>query len=122
MQEQGFPGTNQARYQIASANKIYNGDDGTKIGFTGSVKHNEISGSWVNSTTSSFGLGRTFNSETYPNFSGSLQEIRYWTLCFNNQSTIDEKVWDNHVMNPLSIETGYLTGSLSPVGHLIFRS
>ena len=25
-------------------------------------------------------------------------------------------------MNPLSIETGYLTGSLSPVEHLIFRS
>lgn len=122
MQEQGLPDTNQARYQIASANKIFNGDDGTKIGFTGSIQHNEISGSWVNSTTSSFAISRSFNNKQYSNFSGSLQELRYWTLCFNNQNTIDEKIWDNHVMNPLSIETGYLTGSLSPVENLIFRS
>jgi hypothetical protein len=122
MQELGLAGVDQARYQIASANKIYNGKDGTKIGFTGSIKHNAISGSWVNSTTSSFGLGRTFNSVTYPNFSGSLQEVRYWTLCFNNDSNINEGVWDNHVMDPLSIETGYLTESLSPTENLVFRT
>jgi hypothetical protein len=122
MQELGLANTNESRYQIATANKIYNGKDGTKIGFEGSNKLNQISGSWVNSTTSSFALSRSFNDKQYSNFSGSLQELRYWTLCFNNQSTINEEVWDNHVMDPLSIETGYLTGSLSPVEHLVFRS
>jgi hypothetical protein len=114
--------TGLGRYQLASANKIYNGNDGTQIGFTGSIKHTAITSSWVESISSSFALTRSFNSKQYSNFSGSLQEIRYWTLCFNNQSTIQEKVWDNHVMDPLSIETGYLTGSFSPVDHLVFRS
>tara|TARA_A100001515_G_scaffold128583_1_gene114921 strand:+ start:8099 stop:14605 length:6507 start_codon:yes stop_codon:yes gene_type:complete len=122
MQEQGLANINQSRYQLASANKIYNGKDGTQIGFKDGIKLNQISGSWVNSTTSSFALERSFNSKTYNNFSGSIQELRYWTLCFNNQSTITEEVWDNHVMDPLSIETGYLTGSLSPVENLVFRS
>ena len=122
MQEQGLANTNQSRYQLASADKIYNGKDGTQIGFKDGVTLNQISGSWVNSTTSSFALERSFNSKTYNNFSGSIQELRYWTLCFNNQSTITEEVWDNHVMDPLSIETGYLTGSLSPVENLVFRS
>jgi hypothetical protein len=122
MQEQGLANINQSRYQLASADKIYNGKDGTQIGFKDGVILNQISGSWVNSTTSSFALERSFNSKTYNNFSGSIQELRYWTLCFNNQSTITEEVWDNHVMDPLSIETGYLTGSLSPVENLVFRS
>lgn len=124
MQELGLAGTNQARYQIASANKAYNGKDGTRVGFKASIKHNQISGSWVNSISSSFALSRSFNSKQYNNFSGSLQELRYWALCFENQNTpfINEDVWDNHVMDPLSIETGYLTGSMSPIEHLIFRS
>jgi hypothetical protein len=124
MQELGLAGTNQARYQMASANKTYNGKDGTRVGFKASIKHNQISGSWVNSISSSFALSRSFNSKQYNNFSGSLQELRYWALCFENQNTpfINEDVWDNHVMDPLSIETGYLTGSMSPIEHLIFRS
>jgi hypothetical protein len=43
MQETGLVGTNQSRYQIASANKIYNGKDGTKIGFeANSLTHPNI--------------------------------------------------------------------------------
>jgi len=124
MQETGLPDNRQARYSVASANKIYNGKDGTQIGYKGSIKLDQISGSWVDSISSSFALSRSFNSKQYINFSGSLQELRYWALCFENQNTpfINEDVWDNHVMDPLSIETGYLTGSMSPVEHLIFRS
>jgi hypothetical protein len=125
MQETGLVGTNQSRYQIASANKIYNGKDGTKIGFEANSELTQISGSWVNPVSSSFALSQSFNGVNYPHFSGSLQEIRYWTLCFNNQNDplIDENVWDNHVMNPLSFETGYITGSgKTPQDNLVFRS
>ena len=122
MQELGLASPNESRYQLASANKIYNGKDGTQIGFESSTKLQQISGSWVNSTVSNFFQSRSFNDKQYTNFSGSLQEIRYWTLCFNNQTQISESVWDNHVMDPLSIETGHLTGSFSPVESLIFRS
>ncbi len=122
MQQENEALPNESLYSLTSANKIYNGKDGTKLGFKDSLEINYNSGSWVDSTTSSFALGRDFNSITYPNFSGSLQEIRYWTLCFKFEDAINEEVWNNHVMNPLSIETGYLTGSLSPVNQLVFRS
>jgi len=112
-------------FNLNTGNKIYIGNDGTKLGFTGSTSitvpaYNDTSGyrnaSLMNSgqggTNRFFGTGRSGSIK----FSGSLQEIRYWT------NLLSESAFNNHIMNPLSIETGYLTGSLSPVETLAFRT
>ena len=75
---------------IYAANSIYNGYDGNQIGF----KASQSTGLSFNVDPSFFGKG----DATHKNFSGSFQEIRYYTV------PINESVFDDYVMNPNSIE------------------
>jgi len=113
------------KFNLNTGDKIYNGNDGTQLGFTGSTSitvpayvdtlgyrnaNNAISGN--GGTNQHFGIGKSGSLK----FSGSFQEHRYWT------NLLSEEAFHNHIMDPLSIETGYLTGSLSPAETLAFRT
>jgi hypothetical protein len=80
-------------FTVYVKNKLYNGDTGCILGYQASSSIN-LANPWVNATNSYFGTS-TFNAKT---FSGSLQEIRYYT------QPISENTFDAYVMNPQSIE------------------
>ena len=84
---------------LFAANKIYNGNDGTQIGFTASssIDNSNASGSWITGSTSYFAKDFTAGS-TYQNFSGSMQEVRYYNVALGTTRFYD------YTMNPLSIE------------------
>ena len=85
-------------FELTSANKLYNGDTGTSIGFISSSFI--ATGSWSQTTDAFF---TTSSSQTA--FSGSLQEIRYYNTILNKDSFKD------YVMNPLSIEGNTVNSS-----------
>jgi len=78
-------------FTLYAANKNYEGEDGNVIGFQAS---SSVTGSniWTASLISTFG------SASYKIFTGSLQEIRYYT------QPISKSNFDAYVMNPYSIE------------------
>ena len=84
-------------FELFAANKLYNGQTGTEIGF---ITSSSIIGArddvWFSETTSHFPSSSPISG--YDNFSGSYQEIRY----YNTQITQD--VFKDYVMNPLSFE------------------
>ena len=85
-------------FELTAANKIYNGNDGTSIGYIASASIN--TGSWAASRTAHFAT-----SSVHSPFSGSFQEIRYYTTILNENSFKD------YVMNPLSIEGNSINSS-----------
>ena len=88
-------------YEIYTGNKIYNGNDGTSIGYYDSSSILS-SGNWNSSIrTSRF----TYTTTNYPGLSGSIQEIRYYT------PVISESVFKDYIMNPLSIEGNSINSS-----------
>ena len=95
---------------LYAGNKIYNGKDGTSIGYF-STSSAPADG-WLNP-----GGGVSFFPETglsgYTKFSGSMQEIRYYA------PTISESVFKDYVMNPLSIEGNSINSSPN---ELVFRA
>ena len=95
-------------YELYAANKIYNGKDGTSIGYLASSSVTSSYDSFDNSFRSYF----TPNSK-YPPFSGSLQEIRYY------KNILSESVFKDYTMNPLSIEGNSVNSSPN---ELIFRA
>jgi len=102
-------------FTLYAANNIYDGWDGSTIGFVSSSSVNTDSSQWGNSSTSYFGASTplTISGDTYVNFSGSYQEIRY----FN--TPISFSVFEDYVMNPQSIEgNGINSGS----EQLVFRA
>ena len=100
-------------FNLYAGNKIYNGNDGTSIGYYASAS---ITGAdsfaWRFARYSVF-ASSSFYYPNYKKFSGSLQEIRY----YNTQ--ISESVFKDYVMNPLSIEGN---GVNSAPDQLIFRA
>jgi hypothetical protein len=107
---------NNDNWVLYAANKIYNGDDGFIIGYTGSAT---ASGAetveWANATNSYFGSGignLTIGSKIYKNFSGSYQEIRYYN------SVIPSGTFYDYTMNPSSIEGVGINGAYD---QLMFR-
>jgi hypothetical protein len=107
---------NNDNWVLYAANKIYNGDDGFIIGYTGSAT---ASGAetveWANATNSYFGSGignLNIGSKTYKNFSGSYQEIRYYN------SIIPSGTFYDYTMNPSSIEGVGINGAYN---QLMFR-
>ena len=93
--------------ELSTGNKIYNGNDGTSLGFYG--KTNIASSTpYLNSNT--LFLSQT---STQPAFSGSLQEVRYYT------TQINQSVFKDYIMNPLSFEGN---GINSAPDQLIFRA
>ena len=93
---------------LFAGNKIYNGKDGTTLGYFSSSKASAV-GWGVSGGTSFFAKSRT----GYSNFSGSLQEIRYYA------PTISESVFKDYIMNPLSIEGNSINSSPN---ELVFRA
>tara|TARA_R110001592_G_scaffold161802_1_gene394595 strand:+ start:5119 stop:8658 length:3540 start_codon:yes stop_codon:yes gene_type:complete len=88
-------------FELYSKNKIYQGNDGTTIGFQSSSSINTPTGDWWRQADNS-----TFNSyQSAEYFDGSFQEIRYYT------NAISESVFDDYVMNPLSSEGNSLNSS-----------
>ena len=92
---------------LSTGNKIYNGNDGTSLGFynTASIL---ASNPYSNSNKSYFSTG-----SLYPGFSGSLQEVRYY------KPIISQSVFKDYIMNPLSFEGN---GVNSAPDQLIFRA
>jgi hypothetical protein len=102
--------TGSDNFTLYAANNIYNGDDGSTIGFIASSSYTDAAGgsNWVGGTNSYFGAnGNTISlgSKTYNTFSGSYQEVRYYTIGLSSSAFTD---W---TMNPDSIEGNYLNSS-----------
>tara|TARA_R110002020_G_scaffold174307_1_gene365425 strand:- start:4123 stop:11802 length:7680 start_codon:yes stop_codon:yes gene_type:complete len=97
-------------YNLYAKNKIYNGKDGTQIGYESSSQVSIPSGNdlWGQAISSYFAT-----SSLFPGFSGSLQEIRYYN------TILSESRFNDYVMNPLSIEGNTINSSPN---ELIFRA
>jgi hypothetical protein len=100
---------------LVVGNNIYNGLDGTAIGFvaSSSLIDPTISGSWFTGDRSIFTTGFIYNSNLIPAFAGEIQEIRYYNVPLDNSKFYD------FVMNPLSIEGNSINSSPE---HLVFRA
>jgi hypothetical protein len=93
-------------FTLYAADNIYDGWDGSTIGFISSSSVNVDSSPWASSTDSYFPSDNRNDIPPYEPFSGSYQEIRYFT------SPLSESVFADYVMNPQSIEgNGVNSGS-----------
>jgi hypothetical protein len=94
-------------FVLYAANKIYNGDDGFIIGYTGSSTVNTVAAAWEAGTNAYFGANGnlTIGPKTYTNFSGSYQEIRYYNTVLPSGTFYD------YTMNPYSIEGVGINGA-----------
>tara|TARA_R110000772_G_scaffold85146_2_gene179175 strand:+ start:306 stop:5930 length:5625 start_codon:yes stop_codon:yes gene_type:complete len=109
---------NGTDYTLYAANNIYEGNDGSSIGF---IESSSASGagfnSWTSATTSYFGTNNgsdiNIGSNNYKNFTGSYQEIRYYN------TEINDGVFRDYTMNPNSIEGNTLN---SGPNELAFRA
>ena len=91
-------------FEFYAANKIYNGKDGYEIGFIASSSVTASSPSpWTNAGNSYFPSQASIGS--YTNFSGSYQEIRYFT------TTLGDNTFRDYTMNPNSIEGSTFSSS-----------
>jgi hypothetical protein len=101
-------------FELYSGNKIYEGgENGTSIGFFNSSSVIANDTSFVAATDARFGSGSiTVNTQIYNKFSGSFQEIKYYS------KPISESVFRDFVMNPSSIEGNTLN---SGADQLAFR-
>ena len=90
-------------YTLYAANNLYSGSDGSIIGFIESSSIVDLSNNWANSSTAYFSSpGSTVNGEM---FSGSYQEIRYYT------TALSASVFEDYTMNPLSFEGNTVNSS-----------
>lgn len=111
--------TGSQYFNFYAANSIYNGDDGSTIGFIGSSSAITNDSSWISSPNSKYSYfpgwqsPDTFGGKNYIGFSGSYQEIRYYTVGLSSSAFQD---W---TMNPDSIEGNYLN---SAPDQLAFRA
>ena len=105
---------NSDTFSLFAGNKIYNGNDGTSLGYYSSSSVSSVDSSyWTSANKSYFATSSILNPTTHPALSGSLQEIRY----YNTQ--ISESVFKDYVMNPLSFEGN---GINSAPDQLVFRA
>ena len=88
-----------SNYTLYAGNKIYQGFEGNTIGFITSGSTTLSSINWDTVGNSTFYSPVTINSKTYNSFTGSLQEIRYYT------TPISVNRFEDYVMNPQSIES-----------------
>ena len=106
---------NSTNFELYSGNKMYDGgENGTSIGFFDSSLVIADDAGWgFGLDNIVFGSGSvTINSKIYNKFSGSFQEIRYYT------KPISESVFKDYIMNPSSIEGNSLN---SGADQLAFR-
>jgi hypothetical protein len=106
-------------FELTAADKIYNGQTGTELGFIASSSITSDPANWENARIAWFsspnGQGLTNN---YTPFEGYFQEIRYYN------TVISESIFKDYVMNPLSFEGNSLaSGSLDKApDELAFRA
>jgi hypothetical protein len=102
-------------FTLYAGNKVYEGgDNGTSIGFFESSSLTSNHNEWITYGTSNFAKGPIIiNGSPYESFSGSLQEIRYYT------NALDKNIIKNYIMNPHSIQGNSLNSSPE---ELIFRA
>lgn len=80
-------------FTVYAKNSLYNGNDGNTLGFQGNSSVT-LANPWITATKGYLG-NSSLSSKT---FSGSLQELRYYT------QPISESTFDAYVMNPGSTE------------------
>jgi hypothetical protein len=110
-------------YTLRAANKIYDGNDGFKIGYTSSNSAPNNSLAWREAITlvipfvSASGLFNpspiNFGGNTYNSFTGSYQELRYYNI------ELGENEFYDLTMNPYSIEGSSYSSSAN---NLVFRA
>ena len=100
-------------FTLYAGDKIYNGNDGSQIGFIGSASVIIGSTDWNNATNSYFPSNARATISGYEAFSGSYQEIRYF------DQAISQSVFKDYVMNPQSTEGNGVNGSAD---QLAFRA
>ena len=105
-------------FTLHAANNIYNGDDGSSIGFVASSSYTDAASgaNWTGNTDSYFSANAfniTLGSKSYGLFTGSYQEIRYYTV------GLSSSVFYDYTMNPDSIEGNSLN---SAPDQLAFRA
>jgi len=101
-------------YTLYAKNKIYNGDDGSIIGYQASSSFTSNT-FWSTSGQLFFGTSSVLNGKTYTALSGAYQEIRYYN------TPLSESVFNAYVMNPNSIEGNTISDSQSSKNSLFFR-
>lgn len=101
---------NSSTYTLYAANKNYEGNDGNTLSFEASSSITSAATTWNNSTISTFG------SSSYKIFSGSLQEIRYYT------QPISQSTFNAYVMNPYSIEQNEYLAFRATLGGELYTS
>jgi hypothetical protein len=101
-------------FELYSGNKMYDGgENGTSISFFATSSVIADDSNYNLAIQANFGSGSiTVNSKIYNSFSGSFQEIRYYS------EPISESVFKDFVMNPSSIEGNSLN---SGADQLAFR-
>ena len=103
-------------FELFSGNKIYNGNDGTSIGYyaSSSISTSPVSTGWGDTSKSSkFGHSSIIDGEIISSISGAYQEIRYYN------TRISESIFKDYIMNPLSFEGN---GINSAPDQLAFRA
>jgi hypothetical protein len=96
-------------FTLYAADKNYNGEDGNVIGFQASAS---VTGSNVWDTS----LISTFSSSSNKIFTGSFQEIRYYTQPLSNNN------FNDYVMNPNSIESSEYLAFRATLGGELYTS
>ena len=100
-------------FTLYAGDKIYNGNDGSQIGFFESTSVAINPNDWDRANNSYFPTDRRGAIGPYEAFSGSYQEIRYF------DQAISESVFKDYVMNPQSSEGNRINGSAN---QLSFRA
>jgi hypothetical protein len=104
---------------LYAKNNIYDGYDGSQLGFQSSSSIT-TAGIWVGGVTKALRLGNdtnlTVSGKTYTPFSGSYQELRFY------HNILEEKKFDDYVMNPYSIEGNSTEGADDAFNQLFFRA
>ena len=98
-------------YTLYAKNNIYDGYEGNKIGFQSSSSLN-VTTLWSASVESYFAS----SSGTYIGFSGSLQELRYYT------QPLPESSFNDFVMNHYSIESSNTLSFRAALGSQLYTS
>jgi hypothetical protein len=109
--------TSTTDYTLYAGNKLYyDGYDGNQMGFisSASVTANSVNNGGYSGNSASFASGSiTIGSSTYQKFSGSIQEIRFWS------KTGSVEAFKDFTMNPSSIDYTSLENEYS--NYLAFR-
>jgi hypothetical protein len=100
-------------YTLYAGNKNYQGEDGNYVGFLASGSTTLSSLNWDTTGNSTFYSPVTINSKIYNSFTGSLQEIRYYTVPLSQSEFAD------YIMNPYSIDSN---GTNTAPDTLAFRA